>query len=79
MSAAPRPAAAPTGATCNLPESDAEALVILNQFYPNRYYWDHTDLTIAIQAAPNVDQAYIDAARPRSRPGTACCGSASTG
>lgn len=61
-SAAPRPAAAPTGATCSLPESDAEALVILNQFYPNRYYWDHTDLTIAIQAAPNVDQAYIDAA-----------------
>ena len=38
------------GVTCNLPESDAEALVILSNYYPKRYYWDHTDLTIAIQA-----------------------------
>jgi predicted Zn-dependent protease len=60
-SAAPRPAAPTVEPTCNLPESDAEALVILNQFYPNRYYWDHTDLTIAIQAAPNVGEEYIDA------------------
>jgi hypothetical protein len=37
--AAPPASAAPTtsGATCSLPESDAEALVILNTFYPNRY------------------------------------------
>jgi hypothetical protein len=59
-SAAPQPAAAPAP-TCSLPESDAEALVILNQFYPNRYYWDHTDLTIAIQAAPNVSAAHVAA------------------
>jgi hypothetical protein len=36
-----------SGITCNLPESDAEALVILNNFYPG-YWWDHTDLTIAV-------------------------------
>jgi hypothetical protein len=57
--AAPR--AATAGPTCNLPESDAEALVILSNYYPNRYYWDHTDLTVAIQTAPNVDQEFIDA------------------
>jgi hypothetical protein len=61
VSAAPTTTAT-TAPTCSLAESDADALVILNQFYPNRYYWDHTDLTVAIQAAPNVDQAYIDAA-----------------
>jgi hypothetical protein len=35
--------------TCSLPESDAEALVILSNYYPNRYGWDHTDLTITVQ------------------------------
>jgi hypothetical protein len=59
--AAPRPAAT-TAPTCSLPESDADALVILSNFYPNRYYWDHTDLTVAIQTAPNVDPAFIEAA-----------------
>ena len=40
-SAAPVPKAGSSAeATCNLPESDAEALVILNAFYPNRYVWD---------------------------------------
>jgi hypothetical protein len=61
---APPASAAPpstTAPTCNLPESDAEALVILSNFYPNRYYWDHTDLTVAIQAAPNVSPAHIAA------------------
>jgi hypothetical protein len=47
--------------TCNLPESDADALVILNTFYPNRYTWDHTDLTVAVRAAPNVDPDYVAA------------------
>jgi hypothetical protein len=28
-----------SGTTCNMPESDAEALVILNSYYPNRYTW----------------------------------------
>ena len=40
--------------TCNLPESNAEALVILNNYYPNRYTWDHTDLTVAVQAHPSA-------------------------
>src|SRR5688572_280667 len=35
--------------TCNLPESNAEALVILSNHYPG-YWWDHTNLTIAVQA-----------------------------
>jgi hypothetical protein len=33
---------------CRLPESDADALVILSNYYPG-YWWDHTDLTIAVQ------------------------------
>ncbi len=49
--------------TCDLPESDAAALAVLNYFYPNRYVWDDTSLTAAVQAAPNVEPAYIDAIR----------------
>src|SRR5687768_1369174 len=44
--------------TCNLPESNAESLEILSNYYPG-YWWDHTDLTIAVQAAPNVDAKYL--------------------
>lgn len=44
--------------TCNLPESNAEALEILANYYPG-YWWDHTDLTIAVQAAPNVPTKYL--------------------
>lgn len=49
------------GVTCNLPESDAEALVLLNNYYPNRYTWDHTELTIAVQAHPNTTEEQLDA------------------
>jgi matrixin len=49
------------GVTCNLPESDAEALVILNNYYPNRYTWDHTDLTIAVQAHPSATEEQLEA------------------
>ena len=42
-----------SGVTCNLPESDAEALVILSNYYPG-YWWDHTDLTVAVQAHPSA-------------------------
>ncbi|MDX1417347.1 MAG: hypothetical protein R3293_24285 [Candidatus Promineifilaceae bacterium] len=39
---------------CNrLPTSDADALEILSNYYPG-YWWDHTDLTIAVQAHPNA-------------------------
>ena len=57
----PTAVASASAATCSLPESDAEALVILNAIYPNKYVWDHTDLTVAIQAAPNVSSAQLDA------------------
>ena len=49
--------------SCSLPESDAEALVILNAFYQNRYVWDHTHLTVAVQAAPNLSPEHIAAVR----------------
>jgi hypothetical protein len=55
--AAPKSASGPT---CNLPESDAEALVILNNYYPG-YWWDHTDLTVYVQAEPGISQEYLDA------------------
>jgi hypothetical protein len=42
-----------TGIDCGLPESNAESLVILSNYYPG-YWWDHTDLTIAVQAHPNA-------------------------
>ncbi len=51
----------PDGVSCGLSESDAEALVILNNYYPNRYTWDHTNLTIAVQAQPGISQEYLDA------------------
>ena len=46
--------------SCRLPESNAESLEILSNYYPG-YWWDHTDLTIAVQAAPNVDAKYLKA------------------
>ncbi|KGN41688.1 hypothetical protein [Knoellia aerolata] len=51
-----------SGISCNLPESDAEALVILNNYYPG-YWWDHTDLTIAVQAHPSATEEQIAAIR----------------
>lgn len=46
--------------SCNLPESNAEALVILSNYYPG-YWWDHTDLTVAVQAHPQVSDEYLAA------------------
>jgi hypothetical protein len=51
-----------SGITCNLPESNAEALVILNNSYPG-YWWDHTDLTIAVQAHPSATEEQLAAIR----------------
>jgi hypothetical protein len=45
---------------CTLPESNSEALEILSNYYPG-YWWDHTDLTIAVQAHPSATQAQLDA------------------
>jgi hypothetical protein len=46
--------------TCNLPESNAEGLVILSNLYPG-YWWDHTDLTIAVQAHPSATDEQLEA------------------
>jgi hypothetical protein len=53
MAGVPVAAAQPTlvaEPTCSYPESDAEALVVLSDFHPDAYWWDHTDLTVAVQA-----------------------------
>ncbi|MGD9703142.1 MAG: hypothetical protein AB7Q42_15840 [Acidimicrobiia bacterium] len=42
-----------SGTTCSLPESDAESLEILSNYYPG-YWWDHTDLTIAAKFHPSA-------------------------
>ena len=49
--------------TCDLPESNAESLVILNNYYPNRYIWDHTHLTVAVQAHPLATDEQVQAIR----------------
>lgn len=51
------------GATCSRPESNAEALVILEDYYAGKYWWDHTDLTVAIQAHPSVTAEQLAALR----------------
>jgi hypothetical protein len=43
-----------------LPESNAESLVILSNFYPG-YWWDHTDLTVVVQAHPNAQPEQLEA------------------
>lgn len=48
------------GVSCGLPESNAESLVILSNYYPG-YWWDHTDLTIAVQAHPKATEAQLAA------------------
>ena len=65
--------ASPDGVDCGLPESNAEALDILSNFYPG-YWWDHTDLTVAVQAHPKR-RPWPAGGHPRGdpRPGTRCC------
>src|SRR5215510_2969490 len=46
--------------TCSLPESNADGLEILSNRYPG-YWWDHTNLTVAVQAHPSATQAQLDA------------------
>jgi hypothetical protein len=66
------------GVDCDLPESNAEALVILNNFHPG-YWWDHTNLTVAVQAHPSATDEQLTPSEQRSEPGTRCCAGASTG
>jgi hypothetical protein len=46
--------------SCDLPDSDAPAIEIASN-YSRGYWWDHTDLTVAVHAHPNVHPAYVDA------------------
>ena len=59
-----KPAVKPTASaqqtTCSLPESDAESLEILSNYYPG-YWWDHTHLTIFVQAQPGISEEYVQA------------------
>ncbi len=55
-------AQAPDGVTCRLPESNAEGLEILSNYYPG-YWWDHTDLTVAVQAHPSATEEQLRAIR----------------
>lgn len=48
--------------SCSLPESNAEGLEILSNYYPG-YWWDHTNLTVAIQAHPSATPEQLDAIR----------------
>ena len=50
----------PMQPSCKLPQSNAEALVILSNFYPG-YWWDHTDLTIAVQPHPKATEEQVQA------------------
>jgi len=59
-------AAAPQSRDCKLPKSNADALVILSNYYPG-YWWDHTHLTVAVQAHPNADPAHVRAVRQAIR------------
>ena len=45
--------------TCQLPESNAEGLELLSTYYQG-YWWDHTDLTIAVQAHPKASDAQVE-------------------
>ena len=49
-----------SGVSCGLPESNADALVILSNYYPG-YWWDHTDLTVAVQAHPSATEEQLAA------------------
>ncbi len=48
------------GNGCHLPESNAESLEILSTYYPG-YRWDHTAITIAVQAHPSATSAQLGA------------------
>jgi hypothetical protein len=44
------------------PKKPAQSIAILSAYYPG-YWWDHTNLTVAVQAHPNADPALIAAVR----------------
>src|SRR5512139_1513773 len=52
----PAPTRSTAGVTCGLPESNAQGIIIMNNYWNStgHYSWDHTDLTVAVQAHPNA-------------------------
>ena len=62
MSAQARSSDAPARnhVSCTLPDSNAKRLEILSNYYRG-YWWDHTYLTIAVQAHPKAKQPQLDA------------------
>jgi hypothetical protein len=57
----PITAASSKGFSIRTGESNADSILILHALgYPG-YWWDHTNLTVAIQAHPNVDPALLAA------------------
>ena len=63
--------------TCTLPESNADSLELLNTYYQG-YWWDHTDLTIAVQSHPAATSRNSIRSTMPSRSGQTCCSHAST-
>ena len=59
---------------------DTESVLLLHGAfnYPG-YWWDHTDLTVAVQAHPNVDRRRWPRCIRRSPTGTTRCRRSSTG
>lgn len=64
------PAIAPASADdplLTMGPSDAESIVVLSGLYDQSggsgtpFWWDHTDLTVAVSAAPNVDPQLVQA------------------
>jgi hypothetical protein len=51
-----------TGIEVGCPEYPPESLAVLSAFYPG-YWWDHTNLTVAVQAHPKADPKLVAAAR----------------
>lgn len=45
--------------TCDLPGSDAESLELLSTYFQG-YWWDHTHLTIAVQAHPRAHEPQVE-------------------
>lgn len=44
------------------PKNPAASIALLSAYYPG-YWWDHTDLTVAVQAHPNADPELLAAVR----------------
>jgi hypothetical protein len=51
-----------TGIDFGCPDNPPQSIAILSAFYPG-YWWDHTNLTVAVQAHPNAKPELIAATR----------------